>query len=142
MLRHVSAVLLLQAFSDAWLAEASHDLGASKRRYTLRSDTLGTFSAPSDARSLADLQAVTEWTIEPEAAHPLQRATEVPGAVGQVHFGRAGPDPSPGAEELLKQASKQHKYQRRRGFQLPEHDVSPHASAECATLRTKQLTCL
>ena len=76
------------------------------------------------AITCANLQAVTEWTIEPEAAHPLQRATEVPGAVGQVQFGRAGPDPSPGVEELLAKASKQHKYQRRRGFQLPDHDVS------------------
>ena len=70
------------------------------------------------------LQAVTEWTIQPEAAHPLQPATGFSEAVGQVHFGRAGPDISPGVEELLAKASKQHRYQRRRGFQLPEHDVS------------------
>ena len=74
------------------------------------------------------LQAVTEWSIDPEAGHPLQPATDVPKAVGQVQFGRAGPDMSPGVDELLAKASKQHKYQRRRGFQLPEHDVSLHVS--------------
>ena len=70
------------------------------------------------------LQTVTEWTIEPEAAHPLQPAPGIPEAVGQVQFGRAGPDMSPGTEELIEKAAKQTRYQQRRGFQLPEHDVS------------------
>ncbi|CAL5218555.1 g246 [Coccomyxa viridis] len=76
-----------------------------------------------DATPLCMPIAVTEWSIDPEAGHPLQPATDVPGAVGQVQFGRAGPDMSPGVEELIAKASKQNRYQRRRGFQLPEHDV-------------------
>ena len=68
-------------------------------------------------------QTVTEWTIHPKAAFPLQSADHIPASVGQVQFSRAGPDMTPEVEGLLEAAAKQRKYQRRRGFQLPEHDV-------------------
>ena len=68
-------------------------------------------------------QTVTGWTIHPKAAFSLQSADQIPASVGQVQFSRAGPDMTPEVEGLLEAAAKQRKYQRRRGFQLPEHDV-------------------
>ena len=74
------------------------------------------------------LQTVTEWTVDPSAAFPLRPAKEISAASmrGRVHFARAGPDMGPEVESLLKAASKHYKYQRKRSFQLPEHDVRPH----------------
>ena len=67
---------------------------------------------------------MTEWAIQPEAAFPLRPAHEVPAAVGQVQFARAGPDMNPEVEGLLQAAAKQRKYQRsRQRISLPEHDV-------------------
>ena len=47
-----------------------------------------------------------------------------------VHFARAGPDMSPEVESLINKATKQARHQRRRGFQLPEHDVGALTSLQ------------
>ena len=67
------------------------------------------------------------------------------GLGSRVQFARAGPDMSPEVESLIKKATKQAKYQRRRGFQLPEHDVGLSLSLQSipdCTCRICTTSCL